>query len=144
MATDRAALETAFWNAVKLFSEDNFTSANFNSGLKNLLAPKVKMKRLDDPGGYYDEEKVTKRGVGEVTDYFLYGNANLDKSTFTPDNTSPNQPEFQMIGSAGFVSGTGTFTDPTGDRRIAYSFTFSSESGDWKAIFLWGKDKNDI
>ncbi|MBV8053907.1 MAG: hypothetical protein JOZ29_10045 [Deltaproteobacteria bacterium] len=143
MATDKASLEAAFWYAVKLFSEDNFTPANFISGLQNLLAPKVKMKRLDDPG-YYDEEKVTKRGVGEVTDYFLYGNANSDKSIFTPDNTAPNQPEFQIVGSTGFISGTGTFTDPTGDRRIVYSFTLSSESGDWKAIFLWGKDKNDI
>ncbi len=150
MATPTApALQNAFWNAVSYFSKDNFSQSNYQNGLKTLLDPRVKMKKIDDVG-YYDEEVLKPNNNGEVTDYFLNGHGFSDKASFIPDNSSTSQPEFLIVGNTGFVSGTGMFVDinppPTGytPRRIAYSFAFSSASGDWKAIFLWGKDKKQI
>lgn len=130
MATDLAALKDRFSTAVDYFNRDNFTVRDFD---KYGLDRTVKMKRLDDPG-YYDESK------GEVTNYFVHGNGNKDKARFTPGAS----PDFQLIGGFGFVSGTADFVDktvptPSPARRIAYSFTYSSASGEWKAIHLWGK-----
>ena len=131
-------LEGAFRKAVSDFNKDDFKKQpqNYTDRLKHDLAPNVKMKRIDDPS-YYDEAK------GEVTTYFLAGNGSKFHATFTPDEP----PEVQIVDSTGFVSGTGTFVDDTGRRRIVYSFAFAFtavDGGSWKALFLWGKDKRDI
>lgn len=150
MAADLAALRNAFKKAVDDFNRDDFKlhPENYTNQLQGSLAPNVIMKRIDE-GGYYDESLPGPDGkTPQVTFYFLHGNGADDKATFTPDQSAnpPIQPEFQIVDSIGFVSGTGTFVDTTGSpaRRIAYVFAFSSASGQWKAIFLWGKDKKYI
>jgi len=139
---NKADLEAAFRKAVGDFN--SVTPANYVGGLQSDLDPHVKMKRIDDPSKYYDEDQTTN-GVPQVSNYFLNGNGSRDHATFTPDEP----PEFQIVGSTGFASGKGTFADKPGspNRYIAYSFAFAFSNaggGSWKAILLWGRDKKDI
>lgn len=131
MTTDLAALRERFHTAVNHFNGGNFKESDLDQyGLDD----RVTMRRLDDPSS-----RAYHEGIAAVKRYFL-GNGNADKAKFTPDS----EPDFRLVDGFGFVSGTATFVDKTvpsstPERRIAYSFAYTSTSGEWKAIYLWGK-----
>ncbi len=128
MPADLDALKRRFWASVDYFNAGDFTKANFPSyGLDNNIA----MKKIDDPQEYYD-------GIASVRNYFLT-TGKAEHAWLNPGS----QPDFQVVGQLGFVSGTAEWVDktipsPTPRRRIAYSITYTSVSGEWKAIHMWG------
>jgi hypothetical protein len=132
MAADPDLL-AAFDKACDYFNKHDFTEQSWAQTMDGLLDDHVQMKRLDDPG--YHTGKTT------VKNYFLKGHGYSDQATVTYTNKY-----CQVAGNLGFISGFADFVDldgpnhrpPSRSRRIAYSFTYSKESGSWKAIHFWG------
>jgi hypothetical protein len=131
MAADCGNLKATFRKGVRFFNQHNFTLSSYSD---YAVADNVRMKKLDDEG--YHE------GIDDVINYF-YTHGNEDQALFIPDDTKGSHPAFVMFDGYGFVSGTADFVDKTvpkesAKRRIAYSFTYISVNGEWRAIHLWG------
>jgi hypothetical protein len=129
MSTD---LMDTFRQAVQWFND--FVPDNWPH-LEPLLHNNINMKRIDDnpPNSYYV-------GKQAVHDYLFLGNGAVDRAVFRTDEP----PHHQEIGNYGFVSGTATFTDPRGAKKIVYSFTYKrgddwSNPFNWQEIHSWGK-----
>jgi hypothetical protein len=139
MGTTQIDLQNQFWADVGWFNADQFpmpASADYDR-----FDDLIRMKQIDDPGAYHE-------GKAAVANYFS-GKGTADKARFTPDRSAPapgvdnsGQPNFEVAGGRlGFVSGTADFVYSIAKpkkRRIAYSFTYTGDSGNWKAIHLWG------
>jgi hypothetical protein len=140
MALTLTDLETTFKRDVQWFNGGKFPPPG--DPQYDRFDPAVRMKQIDDPVIYH----TTRPAVEKYFD----GNGNKDRAEFIPDDIpafpkypASGQPNYQVVGSLGFVSGTADFIDSraskTPKRRIAYSFTYTGVTGDWKAIHLWGQ-----
>jgi hypothetical protein len=141
MATIKDALKDQFWKDCKWFNDDEFRTGPVDQYER--FEDAVRMKKIDDPGEYH-EKKSAVRNYFETT-------GTDDKATFDPD-TGAGELTFEVVGQLGFVSGTANFRyrtvansggPATPKRRIAYSFTYSSVSGEWKLLHLWGQYINE-
>jgi hypothetical protein len=124
MSTD---LMDTFETGVDYFNEQKWTQ------LESLMDDNVCMKRIDE-----QQPNMYHVGKQKVHHYFMT-NGSADKAVFKQD---PN-PDIQIIGNLGFVSGTANFTGKTGQeaRKIAYSFTYTrlSQGSNWYETHSWGK-----
>jgi hypothetical protein len=124
-------LLAAFDKAHVYFNRHDFTEHSWMQTMDGLLDENVEMKRLDDPGYH--------KGKAKLKDYFLKCNGYRDQALVSYRNK-----HCLVVGNIGFISGFADFVDKDGPnpssqpRLIAYSFTYSRQSGSWKAVHLWG------